>query len=275
MSSNTPASVHPTAIVSEEAQIHPSTRIGPYCVIEGAVRIGPANEIRAHSFITGHTEIGAQNRIGPHACIGTEPQSIGDFPDDNGVIVGNGNIIREFSQIHRATDRQRPTRVGNRNFIMAGGHIAHDCAIGDGCIITNGAFISGHCSLADGVNVSSPVGVHQHVRIGRLVFISAGSGVGMDVPPFMIVEGRNRVRALNIVGMRRAGIGAAARSEVKRVFTTLYLSGLPLQRALAELESQALGAEAREIVDFCRAESKRGIMPFEPYRDARPGIPAQ
>jgi UDP-N-acetylglucosamine acyltransferase len=253
--------VHPTAIVDPEARLGEGTRVGPYCVVEGPVEIGPDNEILAHSVILGRVRIGEGNRIGPHACIGTPPQSIGAFPEDTGVVIGRRNVIREFATIHRSLDPARPTRLGDGNFIMAGGHVAHDCVVGDGCVLTNGAFISGHCEIGDRVNISSPVGVHQFVRIGRLAILSAGAQVGMDVPPFMLVEGRNTVRGLNLVGMKRAGIGPEARRQIKHVFRVLYRSGLALPQALERLEAEALSPEAREIVNFCRAPSRRGIMP--------------
>ncbi len=253
--------IHPTAIVDPAARIGPGTRIGPYCVLEGPVEIGPGNEILAHSVILGRVRIGAGNHIGPHACIGTPPQSIGAHAQDTGVVIGDRNVIREFATIHRALDPERPTRIGDGNFIMSGGHVAHDCVVGDHCVLTNGAFVSGHCQIGDRVNISSPVGVHQFVRIGRLAILSAGAQVGMDVPPFMLVEGRNTVRGLNRVGMQRAGIGPEARRQIKHVYRVLYRSGLPLDQALDALEGEDLLPEPREIVAFCRAPSRRGIMP--------------
>ncbi len=252
--------VHPTAIVDPRATLGAGTRIGPYCVIEGPVHIGPDNEILAHSVILGRVRIGAQNRIGPHACIGTPPQSVGRFPEETGVRIGDRNVIREFATVHRALDPERPTRLGDDNFIMSGGHVAHDCTVGNGCVLTNGAFVSGHCEIGDRVNVSSPVGVHQFVRIGMLAILSAGAQVGMDVPPYMLVEGRNTVRGLNLVGMKRAGIGPEARRQIKHVFRVLYRSGLALPRALERLEGEDLLPEAQRIVDFCRAPSRRGIL---------------
>lgn len=253
--------IHPSAIIDPQATIHPTTIIGPYCIIQGPVKIGSDNTILAHSFITGRTIIGSANRIGPHTCIGTDPQSIGHFPDDTGVVIGDRNVIREFAQIHRSITAGVPTHVGNGNFIMAGGHVAHDCQVSNECVLTNGAFISGHCVIGDRVNISSPVGIHQFVRIGRLAMISAGAGVGMDVPPFMVVEGRNTVRALNVIGMRRAGIGSKARDDIKRVYKAIYLSGDSVNHGLSQIDKNVLCPEAREIVDFCEAKSKRGIMP--------------
>ena len=261
--------IHPSAIIDPEATIHPTTVIGPYCVVQGPVEIGSDNTILAHSFITGHTVIGYANRIGPHACIGTDPQSMGSFPDDTGVVLGNRNVIREFAQIHRSITPGMPSRVGDGNYIMAGGHVAHDCQVGNECVLTNGAFVSGHCVLGDRVNISSPVGIHQFVRIGRLVMISAGAGVGMDVPPFMVVEGRNTVRALNVIGMRRAGIESKARDEIKRVYKSIYLSGQSVSNAIRQIDRNALCPEAREIVDFCLTKSRRGIMPHYQQSDVR------
>lgn len=256
--------IHPSAVVDPRAEIAEDASIGPYCVLEGPVRIGPGNEVLAHSYLSGNTRIGRKNRIGPHACIGTAPQSIGEFPPDTGVVIGDRNTIREFATVHRSITAGEPTRVGDGNFIMSGGHVAHDCIIGDRCILTNGAFVSGHCVIGDRVNISSPVGVHQFVRIGRLAILSAGAGVGMDVPPFMLVEGRNTVRGLNVIGMRRAGIGAGARAEVKRIYKAIYLSGRNVSEAARELADEALCPEAQEVIDFCLAESRRGIMPHAP-----------
>ena len=253
--------IHPSVIIDPDATVDPTTTIGPYCVIQGPVRIGSHNTILAHCFIIGRTTIGSANRIGPHTCIGTDPQSIGHFPDDTGVVIGDRNVIREFAQIHRSVTTGMPTRLGDGNFIMAGGHVAHDCHIGNECVLTNGAFISGHCILGDRVNISSPAGIHQFVRIGDLAMISAGAGVGMDVPPFMVVEGRNTVRALNVIGMRRAGIESKAREEIKRVYKSLYLSGRSIGHAVRHIDKSELGPEARQIIEFCEAKSRRGIMP--------------
>ena len=257
--------IHPTAIIDPRAELDPTVTVGPYSIIEGPARIGPGTALLAHCFLSGHVTIGAENRIGPYACIGTDPQSIGRFPEDTGVVIGDRNVIREFSQIHRSITADVPTRVGDDNFIMSGGHVAHDCVVGNHCILTNGAFISGHCVIGDRVNISSPVGIHQFTRIGRLAFISAGSAVGMDVPPFMIVEGRNTVRALNVVGMKRSGIGPEARKEIKRVYKALYLSARTITRAISMMDVDALCPEAREIIDFCLAPGRRGIMPHAPH----------
>ena len=253
--------IHSSAIIDTHAKIDPTTTIGPYCVIQGSVHIGAGNTILAHSYISGHATIGSGNRIGPHVCIGTDPQSIGDFPEHTGVVIGDRNVIREFAQIHRSITVGLPTRVGDENLIMAGGHVAHDCQVGNECVLTNGAFISGHCVLGDRVNISSPAGIHQFVRIGYLAMISAGAGVGMDVPPYMVVEGRNTVRALNVVGMRRAGIKPEARDEIKIVYKAIYLSGQSVKNAVRRIDKSALGPEARKLVDFCETKSRRGIMP--------------
>jgi UDP-N-acetylglucosamine acyltransferase len=260
--------IHPTCIIDPAAQIDPSTEIGPYCIIQGPVRIGPDNTLLAHCYINGHVQIGAGNRIGPYVCVGTDAQSIGHYPDDTGVVIGDRNVIREFAQVHRSITAGHPTRVGNGNLIMSTGHVAHDCVVGNDCVLSNGAHISGHCEIGDRAIVSSPTGVHQFVRIGRLAFISSGAQVGMDVPPFTVAEGRNAVRALNVVGMRRAGIGAEARAEVKRVYKQIYLSDMTVKRAVDRVNGETLCPEAREFVEFCRVKSRRGILPHARQRGA-------
>lgn len=259
------SNIHPTAIVDPAAEINFTAVIGPYCVIEGPVKIGHETRLLPYCYVRGHTEIGAKNQIGPSACIGTDPQSLGKYSDETGVVIGDGNIIREFSQIHRSITDGHPTRIGDQNYLMAGGHVAHDTQMGSKCVLTNGAHIGGHCVLGDGVVISSPVGVHQFVRIGRLSIVSGLSACTMDVPPFMLVEGRNNVRGLNVVGMRRAGVGQKARAEIKQVYKAIYRSNKTAREAAKAIELEKLCPEAREVVEFCLVETKRGIMPHAPY----------
>lgn len=262
--------IHPTAIIDPTAEVDASTDIGPFCVITGPARIGPDNVLLANTYVSGDVTLGRGNRIGPFVCLGTDPQDR-RVPDESGVVIGDDNIIREFAQVHRSIYEGQLTRMGDRCMIMSKGHVAHDCVIGDDAYISNGAHLSGHVQIGDRAFISSPVGVHQFVRIGRLAYISALSGVGLDVPPFTIVEGRNRVRGLNVVGMRRADIDAVGRKDVKRVYKELYHSGRTLSDAIKAIDLESFGPHGREVIEFCRAKSKRGIMRHA--RSSRPGKP--
>jgi UDP-N-acetylglucosamine acyltransferase len=151
--------------------------------------------------------------------------------------------------------------LGNENMLMAKGHVAHDCQIGNRCVLTNGAQIAGHVEIGDNVNLSSPSGIHQFVRIGRLAFVGGGATVGRDVPPFMMTSGRNAISALNVIGLRRAGVGPEARLEIKRLFAQMYLSGRGLKQVVESIDmAELVSDEARELVSFCLAPSKRGIL---------------
>jgi UDP-N-acetylglucosamine acyltransferase len=191
--------------------------------------------------------------------LGEAPQHVKYNGEETRLEIGDDNIFREHVTVHRGTTYTGVTRVGNRNFLMCNTHVAHDCRIGDGCILANGALIAGHCVLEDNVYLSGNAAVHQFVRMGRLSLLSGVSATSKDVPPFVIQQGHNGTASVNTVGMRRAGIPAARIDAVRRAFHVLYREGLMLTAALAVVERD-LGTvpEVAEMVAFIRA-SARGI----------------
>ncbi len=257
------ASVHPTAIVSDEAELAGGVEIGPYCIIEGRVRLGEGVRVRPHAVLSGPMTIGDATSIGPFATLGAPPQDFKFGPDSHtaGVVIGKGCVIREYASIHAATSPDTPTTVGNNVFMMATSHVGHDCRVGNNVVMVNGAGLSGHCEVGDRANLSGHTGVHQFCRIGRLAMISGGLAVGMDVPPFCVVDERNRLGRVNLIGLRRSGMGPGEIDAVKRAFREL-LRGSASRTALLE-ELRARGREAPaliEMADFIEG-SKRGICP--------------
>jgi len=252
--------IHPTAIIHPEARIADDVHIGSYVCIEGPAEIGCRCVIEAHAVLSGTVRVGNDTRIGHGAIIGTPAQHLSFPPDHPGeVIIGTGNTIRELCTIHRSTAEGGATRTGANNYLMAGTHLAHDVHLGDNVVIANNALLAGHVEVGDGVFIGGGSVFHQHMRIGRLVMVRGVSGMGKDIPPFTVGCERSSVAGLNAVGLRRAGLNAATRQEIKNAFKLLYMSGLNTSQALAAAAGLDWGPEAREFFDFVRAAKKRGI----------------
>jgi UDP-N-acetylglucosamine acyltransferase len=258
-------SIHATAFVSPRAALAPGVRVGPYAVIEDDVVIGADCEIGAHAVVKRHTTLGARNRVFEHACLGGEPQDVKFKGEPSQLLVGDDNLIREYVTLHRASGEGEVTRVGSRNFLMIGVHIAHNCTVGDDNIFANGAALAGHITVADHVFLSNNVGCHQFVRLGRYAMVGGKSKIVQDVLPFFTTDGNPaRVRGLNSVGLRRAGFTAESRRQLKRAYQLLFRMGLPRADALAELD-QIDDEHVRHLVDFIR-QSKRSFISAERRR---------
>lgn len=251
-------SIHPTAIVSPRAHIARHVSVGPYAVIEDEVIIGSGCEIGAHACIKSFTSLGQRNRVYEHATLGGEPQDVKFKGEKSSLSISDDNLIREYVTIHRASGEGEVTRVGSRNFLMVGVHIAHNCAVGDDNIFANGAALAGHIEIEDHVFLSNNVGAHQFVRMGRYAMVGGKSKIVQDVLPFFTTDGNPaRVRGLNSVGLRRAGFSSEARRALKRAYQILFRSRLPLEAALEEM-ARLEDENVAHLIDFIRA-SKRGF----------------
>lgn len=254
------ARVHPTAIIAPEAEVGEEVQIGPYVVIEGEVRIGAGCVLRPGVHLIGPLTMGCHNTVFGGAVLGEQPQHVRYGGEPTRLVIGDHNIIREHVTIHRGTTHSWETRIGSHNFLMAHSHVAHDCRIGNHCIIANGALLAGHCVLEDNVYLSGNCALHQFVRVGRLALLSGVSASTKDIPPFIIQQRFNCVGGVNVVGMRRAGIATANIDAVRRAFHLLYRSHMVVPAALQHIEHD-LGhvAEIAELVAFIRSSS-RGII---------------
>jgi UDP-N-acetylglucosamine acyltransferase len=252
--------IHPTAIIHPEAQLAEYIVIGPYVCIEGPARIGAGTVIHAHAVISGEVIIGERNTIGHGAIIGTYPQDLSYKPDArSGVIIGNDNVIRELSTIHRGTGEGTYTRVGDRNFLMAGSHLAHNVQMGNNVIMANNALLGGHVKVEDRVFIGGGSVFHQGIRIGRLVMAQGISAASKDVPPYCVLSGPNGIAGLNVVGLRRAGFQPETRAEVKSAFKLLFQSGLNITQAIAAAKEKSWGAEAGYFWEFVESATSKGI----------------
>lgn len=253
------ARIHPTAVISPQAEIGDAVEVGPYVVIEGQVRIGAGTVIRPAAYLYGPLSLGEGNLVCTGTVLGERPQHAKYQGEPTSLEIGDHNIFREHVTVHRGTTHTWKTVIGSHNFFMVHAHVAHDCIIGNRCTFANGSMVGGHCEVADNVILSGNSALHQFVRIGRLAFLSGLSGSSKDVPPFVIQQNIDTVCGLNVVGMRRAGMTHSQIDQVKHAFRVLFREGMTLPAALAKLERDFPNeGPVREMVDFLRS-SQRGI----------------
>jgi UDP-N-acetylglucosamine acyltransferase len=254
-------SIHPTAVVHPNARIADTVEIGPYSVIGEHVSIGRETKIASHVLIEGWTTIGERNQIHSFSSIGTPPQDIGYKNDETFLIIGNDNVIRECATIHRATTKEdRKTEIGNKNFLMAYSHVAHDCKLGNNIIMANSVALGGHIAIGDNAILGGIVAVHQFVRIGAYSIIGGQSAVSQDIPPYVSASGnRAKLYGLNLVGLKRRGFSEAVISTLKKAYKIIFRSGLTQDEAMKKvLEEFPASPEVKTLVEFIRL-SKRGI----------------
>ena len=261
--------IHPTAVVDPKAQLGADVEIGAFAIVGPNAVIGANTIVQAHAVVEGTVRLGERNLIGYGAIIGGPPQDLSFKPDVHSEVqIGNENIIREYCTIHRGTSEGTATVVGDRNFLMAGVHVAHNCRIGNRVIIANNCLLAGHVQIDDGAFAGGGTSFHQHVRVGRLSMAQGDSGFAKDIPPFVLAGDRTFAVGVNVLGMRRAGFAPAERNEVRRAFRLLYRSGLNTQQALAKAAASDLGPAAREFFAFIAQAKKRGIIAHR-YNRAR------
>jgi len=254
--------IHETAIVSKEASIDSSVKIGPYAVIESGVQIGANTEIGAHCFIKGPTTIGERNRIYPFSSIGDDPQDKKYAGETTQLIIGNGNTIREYCTLNRGTEQAGGvTRLGNNNWLMAYVHIAHDCNVGDETIFANNVTLAGHVNVGDYVIFGGFSGVHQFGRVGAHAFVANNAAVNRDVPPYFMAAGQPAVpRGVNVEGLKRRGFDATQLRNIKNAFRLLYRSGLRLEEAREKISEQSAEQPELQIFSEFFELSERSII---------------
>jgi UDP-N-acetylglucosamine acyltransferase len=262
MSSAPSARIHPTAVISADAVLGEGVVVGPHVVIEGPVTIGAGCILRPHVTLCGPLTMGTGNIIYSGAVLGDRPQHLKYNGEPTGVQIGDHNIFREHVTVHRGTTQSWTTRIGSHNFFMVNSHVAHDCQVGNRCILANGALLGGHCELADNVYLSGNSAVHQFVRIGRLALLSGCSATTKDIPPFVIQQNIDTVVGVNVIGMRRAGFNHTQVDAVRQAFKTLFRENMVLPAALARIERELGHVDVvAELVSFLR-QSHRGISPM-------------
>ncbi|HLV60224.1 MAG TPA: acyl-ACP--UDP-N-acetylglucosamine O-acyltransferase [Fredinandcohnia sp.] len=232
--------IHPTAIVSPRAELHPTVEVGPYAVIGPHVKADEGVRIGPHAVVEGRTTIGKGVVIFHHASVGAVPQDLKYKGETTRLEIGEGTVIREFASVHIGTEQGGGvTRVGRNCLLMAYSHVAHDVVLGDRVILASGAMLAGHVHVEDFAIFGGISGVHQFVRIGRHAFVSGGSMIGMDVPPFCTVSGhRAQLAGLNTVGLMRHGFSEEQIRNIKKAYRILFRMKLGLREAMSRVRAE-------------------------------------
>lgn len=267
----TPETIHSSAVVDARARIGVGVRIGAFSVVGPEVTIEDGAEIGHHVVLEGRVVIGPRARIGHGAILGGVPQDL-KYRDGapTGVRIGAGAVVREYVTIHRATQPDAWTEIGDDCLLMAMSHIAHDCRLGDGVIVINYAGITGHCQIGERATIGGLTGIVPFTRVGAYAYIGGCSKVVLDVPPYMLVDGAPAtVHGVNVVGLRRAGIPAADRRALQDAYRALYRSGMSPRHAAERLrEDGAASAPVRHLIEFILS-GRRGVC-GPPGGDAGP-----
>ncbi len=253
--------IHPAAIVSPDARIGRDVEIGPFTIIAENVVIGDRVKIGPHVAVDPYTEIGPECQIFQFASIGAAPQAIRFDGEESWARIGRGSVIREFVTINRGTAfGGGVTEVGERNFLMAYCHIAHDCRTGREVIMANNATLAGHITIEDYATIGGLTAVHQFVRIGRYAYVGGKSAVTKDVPPYVMASGdRARLYGLNSVGLKRRGIPPEVISQLKKAYRIVFRIGITMNEAIERVKAEV--EQSPHIVDFVKflESSTRGI----------------
>jgi UDP-N-acetylglucosamine acyltransferase len=254
------ARIHPTAIVSPDAQLGDGVAVGPWAIIGESCVVGDECEIAARAVLERSVQLGDGVRIGIGSVIGGDPQDLKFQGERTTVEIGDGTVVREYATINRGTSQSLKTTVGRNCFIMTYVHLAHDCHVGDGVIISNGTQLAGHITVENRATISGLCAIHQFVKIGAYSFIGGASRVPKDIPPYLKAVGNPiRLYGLNSVGLQRANFEPAVLRELKRAYRLFFRSELnvsqAMERANTELE---LFPEVRHFLSFVDG-SGRGV----------------
>lgn len=248
-------SIHPDAKIGKNVQID------PFVTIHGDVVIGDNTWIASNVTIMDGARIGSHCRIFPGAVISAIPQDLKFDGEKTTVEIGDHVTIRECVTLNRGTIDRMTTKIGNNTLIMAYSHVAHDCIIGNNCIVANAVNMGGHVVVDDFAVIGGMSAIHQFVRVGAHVMVSGGSLVRKDIPPY-VKAGREPLSyvGINSIGLRRRGFSNEQINNIQNIYRILYLSGLNTTKAIQKIEAELpANAERDEIILFIQ-HAKRGIM---------------
>ena len=257
----TPARIHPTAIISADADIAADAEIGAFAIVGEGCTVGPGNVIAPRATLERNVTLGRSVKIGIGSIVGGAPQDLKFAGEETTVEIGDGTVIREYVTVNRGTAHSFKTTVGKNCLLMSYVHIAHDCQIGNGVILSNVVQLAGHVTIEDKAIISGLSAVHQFARIGHHSFIGGMSRVSKDIPPFLKAVGNPvKLYGLNTIGLQRSGMDEETIRELKRAYRLLFRSDLNVTQAIerAQTELEPL-AEVKELIRFVEA-SERGVV---------------
>jgi UDP-N-acetylglucosamine acyltransferase len=253
--------IHASAIVGAHAELGEDVSIGPYCIVGDGVVLGRGVRLVSHVVIDRDTEVGEGTIIHPFAAIGLPPQDLKYKDEKTKARIGKQNIIREYTTVHRGSVAgEGITEIGDSNFLMAYVHVAHNCRIGNSVVMANAATLAGHVTVQDHAVIGGLVAIHQFTRIGAYAMVGGFSGIGQDVPPYMMVSGaRAKLYGLNLIGLKRHGFSEESVANLKKAYKILFREKRTLNDAIEKIRSELPATpEIANLVTFVE-ESTRGI----------------
>lgn len=253
--------IHPSAIVSERANLADDVTVGPFAIVDEGVVIGDGCKIGAQVWIAKNVVIGDYNKVGYGSIIGADPQSQ-DFDTSkfSNVTIGDHNEIREYVTIHRSIEDKGSTSIKDHNYLMTGVHLAHDVEMGNHNCLANNVLIAGHVRIGDHTFLGGGSGFHQFIHIGSYSMVQGNSVVSRDVPPFCTAHGRNELAGLNVIGLRRGGFTKDERSDIKRAYHLLFRSGGNLTESLLAVDELDWLPCADQLLESARNPSRKGLI---------------
>lgn len=256
------AQIHATALVDPRAELGQNVVIGPWCVVEAGAVVGDGCQLAARSAVKSRTMIGCNNEIGEGAVIGGVAQHVHVNDPGGTLTIGSHNRIRENVTIHRGWNNDAATIIGDHNMLMVGSHVAHDCRVGNNCILVNHVLLGGHVHVDDRAYLGGAAAVHQFCRIGRLAMVGGLAKITQDVPPFVMAEGAgstSQVIGLNKVGLRRNGYSADQILQLKEAYRVIYREGRRWNEVLSILQSDFSNGPAVAFSEFFKS-GNRGFV---------------
>jgi UDP-N-acetylglucosamine acyltransferase len=248
--------ISPIAVVDPKAELADDVEVGPFCVVGPDVRIGGGTRLLNNVTLTGHTTLGTGNIVFPHAVLGAAPQDLKYKGAPTRLVIGNNNMIREAVTIHIGTEKGGGiTTLGDSNLLMVNSHLGHDATFGSRCILGNNVMIAGHVVCGDNVVLLGAAGVHHFVTIGDFAYVAGAARIHHDVPPFVKVADDDKIRALNKVGLRRAGYAEADIEALDEAFRRLFVGKgkRAFSTRLAEFHTEnGLNVHVVKMVEFLR-----------------------
>jgi len=262
--------IHPTALVSAQAQIADDVEIGPNVIIGSQVSLGKGCVVNGMAVIDGKTTIGEYNFIGYGAVLGAAPQDFAFKDEDKSELrVGKRNTFREYVTIHRGSKVGSATVVGDDCCLMAGSHLGHNVLLGNNVTISNNCLLGGYVEIGDGTVLGAGSAFHQFLRVGPLAVVSSGARSRKDIPPYVLVSANNILSGINSIGLLKAGWTAEAQTEIQRAFMLVYGSQLNISQALQKAKAASWSLEASAFFDFI-ASSKRGVCGGKRWKRSAP-----
>lgn len=254
------ATIHPTAIVDPKAELGNDVTVGPWAYVGPHCVVGDGSDIQMRATLEEHVILGAKVTVGIGTVLGGKPQDLKFKGEVTTVEIGEGTTLREYLTINRGTSESFKTSVGKHCFLMSYVHLAHDCHVGDGVIISNGTQLAGHVTVHDRAIISGLCAVHQFAKIGRHAFVGGASRISKDIPPYVKAVGNPvQLYGLNSVGLQRSGFKEEVVAELKKAYRLFFRSDLNITQALAKAGDLKPFPEVQAFVEFVEA-SGRGVV---------------